>query len=77
MMMCRCFLLADASLPELVDRMEIAAQQQRKMGNQKTYFVKLSQPARDQLGCDWHPLVSAHKTMAAELIAAIKPVMNW
>lgn len=71
------FLLADASLPELVDRMEIAAQQQRKMGNQKTYFVKLSQPARDQLGCDWHPLVSAHKTMAAELIAAIKPVMNW
>lgn len=71
------FLLADASIPELVKRMEIAAQQQQTMGNKKTYFVKLSQPARDQLGCDWHPLVSAHKTMAAELVAAIKPVMNW
>lgn len=71
------FLLADTSLPQLVERMEIATQQQQKMGNKNTHFVKLSHPPKEQMGCDWHPLVIAHEKMAAELLAAMKPVMNW
>jgi hypothetical protein len=71
------FLLADTSLPQLVERMEIATQQQRQFGNAKTFFVKLTRPPQDQLGCDWHPLIIAHEKMAAELVAAMKPIMGW
>lgn len=71
------FLLADTSLPQLVERMQIATQQQREAGNHNTHFVRLSHPPKAQRGCDWHPLVVAHKTMAAELVAAMKPIMGW
>lgn len=71
------FLLADTSLPQVVERMQRATEEQREMGNTKTHFVKLTRPPQEQLGCDWHPLVVAHRTMATELVAAMKPIMRW
>lgn len=71
------FLLADTSLPQLVERMQVATQQQREMGNQKTYFVRLTRPPQEQLGCDRHPLIIAHEGMAEELVTAMKPIMEW
>lgn len=70
-------LLADSSLPQLVSRMQTAMQQQRNMGNDQVHFVQVTHPPQSQLGCDWHPLVSGHQAMAAELTAAIKPILNW
>lgn len=71
------FLLADTSLPQVVVRMQTAAQEQHVKGNSQVYFVQLTSPPQSQLGCDWHPLVMAHEAMAAELVAAIKPVLGW
>lgn len=71
------FLVADSSLPQLVSRMQTAAAQQRSMGNSKVNFVQVSFPPQSQLGCDWHPSVAGHETMAAELVAAMKPVLGW
>lgn len=71
------FLLADTSLPQVVERMQRATEEQREMGNTKTHFVKLTRPPQEQLGCDWHPLVVAHRTMATELVATMKPIMRW
>lgn len=71
------FLLADTGLSQLVERTERAAAEQRAKGNEKTYFVKLSQPLPEQKGCDHHPLVSGHEVMAAELVAAMKSILNW
>lgn len=70
-------LLADSSLPQLVSRMQTATQQQRNMGNDQVHFVQVTHPPQSQLGCDWHPLVSGHQAMATELVAAIKPILNW
>ncbi|HTF96308.1 MAG TPA: cellulase family glycosylhydrolase [Cellvibrio sp.] len=71
------FLLADSSLPQLVSRMQTAAAQQRSMGNSKVNFVQVTFPPQSQLGCDWHPAVAGHEAMAAELVAAMKPILNW
>ncbi|HCS63557.1 MAG TPA: hypothetical protein DIW64_05390 [Cellvibrio sp.] len=71
------FLLADSSLPQLASRMQTAAAQQRSMGNSKVNFVQVTFPPQSQLGCDWHPSVAGHEAMAAELVAAIKPILNW
>ena len=70
-------LLADSSLPQLASRMQTAMQQQRNMGNDQVHFVQVTHPPQSQLGCDWHPLVSGHQAMATELVAAIKPILNW
>jgi len=70
-------LLADSSLPQLVNRMQTAAQQQRNMSNDQVHFVQVTHPPQSQLGCDWHPLVVGHEAMAAELVAAIKPILGW
>lgn len=71
------FLLADTALPQLVERMQAATQQQLAKGNRKTYFVKLTHPPKEQLGCDWHPLVSGQAAMSVELVAALKPILGW
>lgn len=70
-------LLADSSLPQLVSRLQTATQQQRNMGNDQVHFVQVTHPPQSQLGCDWHPLVVGHQSMAAELVSAIKPILNW
>lgn len=70
-------LLADSSLPQLVTRMQTAMQQQRSMGNDQVHFVQVTHPPQSQLGCDWHPLIAGHQAMANELVAAIKPILNW
>lgn len=70
-------LLADHSLPQLVSRMQTAAQQQRNMGNDQVHFVQVTHPPQSQLGCDWHPLVAGHESMAAELTAAIRSLLGW
>lgn len=71
------FLLSDSSLPQVIQRMQSAAQQQNNMGNSQVQFVQVTHPALTQLGCDYHPLVVGHQAMANELVAAIKPVLGW
>lgn len=71
------FLVADSSLPQVVARMQTASQQQKARGNDQVHFVGLTAPSLNQLGCDWHPLVIAHDAMAAELVAAMKPLLGW
>jgi lysophospholipase L1-like esterase len=70
-------LLADSSLPQLVSRMQTAMQQQRNMGNDQVHFVQVTHPPQSQLGCDWHPLVVGHQSMATELVSSIKQILNW
>jgi len=69
--------LADSSLPQVVSRMQTATLQQRNMGNNQVHFVQVTHPPQSQLGCDWHPLVVGHQSMAEELVAAIKPILGW
>ena len=70
-------LLADTSLPQLITRLQSAAQQQHDLGNNQVHFVQVSFPPQNQLGCDWHPAVAGHEAMAAELVVAIKPILGW
>jgi lysophospholipase L1-like esterase len=70
-------LLADSSLPQLISRLQTATQQQRSMGNDQVHFIQVTHPPQSQLGCDWHPLVAGHESMAGELVAAIRPILGW
>lgn len=70
-------LMADSSLPQLISRLQTATQQQRSRGNDQVHFVQVTHPPQSQLGCDWHPLVVGHESMAAALVTAIKPILGW
>ncbi|MDO3383965.1 SGNH/GDSL hydrolase family protein [Gilvimarinus algae] len=70
-------LLADSSLPQVVERLQAAAHEQAQMGNPHVHFVQVSHPPQSQLGCDWHPLVAGHQAMANQLAEALRPIMQW
>ena len=71
------FLVADTSRKQLAERVERATALERDKGNDKTYYVVVTHPPREQLGCDSHPAVAGQEVMAAELVAAIRPIMKW
>lgn len=71
------FLLADDAWAPVVANMQAAAQQQQAMGNPDVRFVQVSHPPQNQLGCDWHPLISGHQAMANELVEKIGPLLGW
>ncbi|HTF96298.1 MAG TPA: SGNH/GDSL hydrolase family protein [Cellvibrio sp.] len=70
-------LIADSSMPHVVSRMKTAMHEQHSRGNSNVNFVQVTSPPQSQLGCDWHPSVTGQEAIAAELVAASKPILGW
>ncbi|OUS25651.1 hypothetical protein A9Q99_20930 [Gammaproteobacteria bacterium 45_16_T64] len=72
------FLVADEDSGILnSNRIQAVVQAQRDGGKNNIHYVLLPGPTEDQLGCDYHPLVTSHQVMADVLASEMQNILQW
>ena len=56
---------------------EKAVKQRNDSEDQKVYYVGYPEIPKEELGCDWHPKVAAHRKLADILKPVIKEKLGW
>lgn len=65
------------SYPFYKESVEKVVQEVNAEGDKKVFYVEFPDLQDNELGCDYHPNINAHKKFAKILVPIIKEKLNW
>jgi lysophospholipase L1-like esterase len=71
------FCFATTGWPNFDSYVEQAVQQRHQAGDAVVYFVGYPNVPVEELGCDYHPRVSAHRKLADILAPVLRKTLGW